>query len=123
MATDLPGKYDFAAYRGDTKQWTIDFADDATPPVAVDMSAWSWEAQIRATLDEPDSIVATLTVDETDAAAGSLTLTLPAAEADNLVTVDGRATYYWDLQGTDGTVVKTWLAGKVKVTGDVTVTA
>src|SRR4051812_33698181 len=117
MATALPGKYDFAAYRGDTKEWTIAFTDDATPPAPVDMSAWAWEAQIRATLDEPDSIVATLTVDAAAAGTGTLTLTLPATESNNLVTVDGRATYYWDLQGTDGAVVKTWLAGKVKVAG------
>lgn len=121
MATALPGKYDFAAYRGDTKQWTIAFTDSDGAPV--NMAAWEWEAQIRATLDEPDSIVATLTVDGTGAATGDLGLTLPAAESDGLVTVDGRATYYWDLQGTDGSVVKTWLAGKVKVTGDVTVSA
>lgn len=123
MATSLPGKYDFAAYRGDTKEWTIAFADDSTPPAPVDMSAWSWEAQIRSTLDEPTSVLATLTVDATAAATGSLTLTLPATESANLVTDQGKATYYWDLQGTDGSVVKTWLAGKVKVTGDVTVSA
>ena len=123
MADALPGKYDFAAYRGDTKQWTIDFADDSAPPSPVDMSVWTWLAQIRSSLDEPDTVVATITVDDTDAATGTLALTLPATEAANLVTVDGKATYYWDLQGTDGTVVKTWLAGKVKVTGDVSVTA
>ena len=120
MTSGLPGKLDIAAYRGDTKQWTIDFAEGA---VATDMSAWTWLAQIRSTLDEPDSVVATFTVDDTDAATGALVLTLPAAQADNLVTVVGRATYYWDLQGTDGAVVKTWLAGKVKVTGDVSVSA
>jgi hypothetical protein len=129
VATVLPGKYDFAAYRGDTKEWTIEFADDATPPAPVDMSGWTWEAQIRATLDEPDSIVATITVDHTDAATGTLGLTLPAAQSDNLVTGPaagfdpGKARYYWDLQGTSGSVVKTWLAGKVDVKGDVTVTA
>lgn len=124
MTSPLPGTYNFTAYRGDTKQWSVTFQDDATPPAPVDMSSWTtWEAQIRATLDEPTSVVATLTVDATAAATGTLTLTLPATEAAKLVTVDGKATYYWDLQGTDGTVVKTWLAGKVKVTGDVTVTA
>lgn len=123
MASALPGKFDIAAYRGDTKEWTLGFADDATPPVAVDMSDWAWLAQIRASLDEPDSVVATFTVDATDAATGTLVLTLAAAQSDNLVTVDGKATYYWDLQGTNVAVVKTWLAGKVKVTGDVSVTA
>jgi len=118
MTTGLPGKLDITAYRGDTKQWTVDFAEGANP---TDVSAWSWLAQIRSSLDEPDSIVAAFTVDDAAAAAGTLTITLPATEAANLVTVDGKALYYWDLQGTDGAVVKTWLAGKVKVTGDVSV--
>jgi hypothetical protein len=128
VASALPGKFDIEAYRGDTKEWTATFADDATPPAPVDMSAWSWLAQIRATQDEPATVVATMTVDATSAATGTLVITLPATEAAKLVTGDaagfdpGKATYYWDLQGTDGAVVKTWLAGKVKVTGDVSVT-
>ena len=128
MATSLPGTFDIAAYRGDTKEWTLTFADDAAAPV--DMSAWTWLAQVRASRDEPDTVVATFTVDDTNAATGTLILTLPAAQAALLVTgttdglpTPGKATYYWDLQGTDGTVVKTWLAGKVKVTGDVSVSA
>ena len=123
MATTLPGKFDIAAYRGDTKEWTVTFEDDSTPPAAVDMSAWTWLAQIRSNLDEPDSVIATFDVDDTDAATGTLVITLPATEAANLVTTNGKATYYWDLQGTDAAVVKTWLAGKVKVTGDVSVSA
>jgi hypothetical protein len=122
MATALPGTFNITAYRGDTKQWTAEFDDGATPPVAVDMSAWVWLAQIRASKDEPDSILATFTVDDDDAATGTLVITLPADESAALVTSGGKATYYWDLQGTDGAVVKTWLAGSVKVTGDVSVT-
>ena len=119
MTTGLPGKLDIAAYRGDTKQWTVDFAEGA---VATDMSAWTWLAQIRSTKDEPAEIVATFTVDDTDAATGTLVVTLPAAQSANLITVDGKGKFYWDLQGTDGAVVKTWLAGAVSVTGDVSVT-
>lgn len=129
MATSLPGTYNFAAYRGDTRELTLTFADTSTPPAPVDMSAWTWEAQIRATKDEPDSVIATITVDDADANIGTLVLTLSADESANLVTgeaagfASGKATYFWDLQGTQGAVVKTWLAGKVSVTGDVTVTA
>jgi hypothetical protein len=120
MATALPAPFDIAAYRGDTKEWTLNFADDAG--VAVDMSAWSWLAQVRSSRDEPDTVVATFTVTDTDAATGTLTLTLPAAQSALLLTTGGKGLYYWDLQGTDSTVVKTWLFGKVKVTGDVSVT-
>lgn len=121
MASTLPGTFDIEAYRGDTKEWTAEFADDDA--AAVDMSAWTWLAQVRSSRDEPDSVIATFTVDDTDADSGTLVITLPADESANLVTTDGKATYYWDLQGTSGSVVKTWLTGKVKVTGDVSVTA
>jgi hypothetical protein len=90
------------------------------------MSAWTWLAQIRTTKDEPGSVIATFTVDATDAATGTLVITLPATQAALLVTgttnglpTPGKGLYFWDLQGTDSGVVKTWLAGKVAVTGDV----
>lgn len=96
----------------------------------VDLSDRNWAAQIRATLDEPADLTATFTVDVTDAATGTLVLALPHSESANLVTgttsgraTPGKATYYWDLQATsktDADDVFTWLAGKVKVTGDVT---
>lgn len=121
MATALPATYNITAYRGDTKEWTLTFTDDDDAPV--DMSGKTWLAQIRATLDEPDSVIATFTVDTTSAATGVLGLTLPATQSALLVTVKGKATYYWDLQATESGVVKTWLAGKVTVTGDVSVTA
>lgn len=123
MASALPGPFPMAVYRGDTKQWTVTFDDGATPPVVIDMSDWTWLAQIRSNRDELDSVIATFDVDDTDAATGTIVLTLPADESAALVTVNGKATDYWDLQGTNDTVVKTWLAGKVTVTGDVSVSA
>lgn len=97
----------------------------------VDLSDRTWAAQIRSDLDETETDpIATFTVDDTDAATGTLVVTLPHSESANLVTgttsgraTPGKATYYWDLQATSKTDpddVFTWLAGKVKVTGDVT---
>lgn len=116
----LPGKADLALYRGDTRVWVVDFtADDGTD---LDLSGRTWVAEIRSDLNRTDPAVATITVDDTDAATGSLTLTLSAGEAAALgPLVDGKATLYWDLQSDDDGVVQTWLAGKVKVTGDVSV--
>lgn len=113
----LPGPVDLAVVRGDTLGPLQFDAGD------FDWSGRTWEAQIRATRDEPDSVLATFTVDDSSADSGVLLLTLDADESANLTTVDGKATYFWDLQATAAGVVKTWFAGRVKVTGDVTVSA
>lgn len=118
----LPGKADLSLYRGDTRVWVVAFtADDGTD---LDLSGRTWVAQIRSDLNRTDPEIATIDVDDTDSATGSLTLTLPADQAAALGPLDettGKATLYWDLQSDDAGVVQTWLAGKVKVTGDVSV--
>ena len=119
----LPGKADLSLYRGDTRVWVVAFtADDGT---SLDLSGRTWVAQIRSDLNRTDPVVATITVDDTDSATGSLTLTLTAAEAANLGPLDdtGKATLHWDLQSDDAGIVQTWLAGKVKVVGDVSIGA
>lgn len=119
----LPGNADLKLYRGDTRVWLVTFtADDGSD---LDLSGRTWVAQIRSDLARTDPVVATVTVDDTDAATGTLTLTLPADEAANLGPLNdkGQAVLYWDLQSDDAGVVQTWLAGKVKVTGDVSVGA
>jgi len=103
--------------------WLVTFtADDGSD---LDLSNRTWVAQIRSDLARTDPVVATITVDDTDSATGTLTLTLPADEAANLGPLDakGQAVLHWDLQSDDAGVVQTWLAGKVKVTGDVSVGA
>lgn len=114
-----PGTLDLKVRRGDTIG-PLTFAWGST----IDLSDRTWAAQIRADLDE-STLVATFTVDDADAATGTLTVTLPHSESLKLATVEGRAVYYWDLQATktaDAEAVFTWVAGKVKVTGDATVT-
>ncbi len=119
----LPGTAPLTLYRGDTRVWVVAFtADDGS---SLDLSGRTWVAQIRTDLARTDPVVATITVDDADAATGELTLTLPAGEAANLGPLDasGKAALHWDLQSDDAGVVQTWLAGKVKVTGDVSVGA
>jgi hypothetical protein len=121
------GALDLKVRRGD-KIGPLDFSWGST----VDLSDRTWAAQIRATLDEPTELTATFTVDVTAAATGTITLTLPHSESKNLVTgttngkpTPGTAVYYWDLQATaiaDPEDVFTWVAGTIKVSGDVTVT-
>jgi hypothetical protein len=112
-----PGSLDINVYRGD-KVGPLQF----TPTAPVDLSGYTWLAQIRATKDEPATVVATFTVDASGASTGVIALTLPHAQSALLATTDGRATYFYDVQATnvsDATDVKTWFAGKIKVTGDV----
>jgi hypothetical protein len=90
--------------------------DDGT---AIDVSGWTWRAQVRETFDAADAVM-TFTVDDTDAATGVLVITLDAAdwaaEASPLPTAKWR----WDLEGTrtSDTFVRTYLSGKVTVKPD-----
>lgn len=121
VAGNEPGVLNLKVRRGD-KIGPIDLGWGSS----VDLSDRTWAAQIRADLDETGTPTATFTVDVTAAATGTITISLPHSESVNLATVKGKATYYWDLQATktaDPEDVFTWLAGKVTVTGDVTVTA
>jgi hypothetical protein len=124
----LPGDAPLQGIRGD-KWGPIAF----TSRTALDLSGRTWLAQIRATKDEPAEIIATFTVDSSDAAAGIIRLTLPPTESAKLVTgtTGGRSTpgsgkYFYDVQATldsDPTDVKTWFAGSITAKGDVSVGA
>ena len=112
----MPGDAPLELYRGDERVWTVTLTDDDDTPL--DLSGREWTAQIRVNKDR-GTLLATITVDATDADEGRLTLTLPTSQAKTLATTLGKASGFWDLQADDGGSVKTWLAGKVKVIGDV----
>lgn len=116
----LPAPSDIKVYRGDYYEWIDEFADDATtPPSPIDLSDRTWLCQIRTDKDR-GALVATIDVDTTDAATGRIVRRLTSEESSKLVTRSGTALYYWDLQSIEVSGrKKTWLAGKVKVTGDV----
>jgi hypothetical protein len=118
-AQPLPGDYPITLYRGDTRTWSLAFTeDDETTPV--DVSSFTFEAQVRETFDS-SSVLLTLTVDDADADTGVLVLTLPAAQWTGAsIAAVPTAKWHWDLQGTAGSEVRTFLAGKVKTLGDVT---
>lgn len=115
---------------------------DAIKPVDLtwaptkDFSGYTFEAQVRSDLDETEADpVATFTVDDSQAASGIITISLPASESRNLATPHpkpggrskpGSGTYYWDLQATndsDAEDVFTWVDGTITVEGDATVSA
>lgn len=114
--------------RGDSRAWVEEFRENtgtASAPVAgdpINMSGWEWLMEVRSDLNRGD-LLATFTVDDSDAANGNLAVLLPSDEADGLPGQDDPGTLpvvYCDLQGTrtsDG-FRKTWKTWWFKVSGD-----
>ena len=128
MASPLPKVETETLLRGDSRTWTDTFEEnlgtDAVPNwQPLNLSGWSFLCQIRPDLDR-GTVIATVTVDTTNAATGVLVRNLTAAQAELLPGQTDPATkprVYMDLQGTrtsDG-FVQTWKRGKVTVEGDV----
>jgi hypothetical protein len=113
-----PGECDLSGVRrGDTVSFRVTVTeDDGT--TAKDVSGYTWLAQLRETADSATAL-AEFTVDDTDAATGILVLTLPAADWPAEASPEPAEKWAWDLQGTSGTTVRTYLAGKFQVKGDV----
>jgi hypothetical protein len=115
----LPAKSPLELYRGDTRVWEDVFRRTPVAPATVgdpvDLTGFTFLAQIRATEDAA-TVMATIAVAITDAAAGTIRRTLTATEARKLVP----GTAFWDLQAThlDGTV-RTYMFGRVRVKPDV----
>ena len=123
MASEpIPAEVKLTLVQGDSRTWTDvierNTGTDAAPVWApYDLTGHTFLAQIRSERLRSSTLYATMTVTATDAVNGEIQISLPASEADNLV--PGAA--WWDLQITrtsDG-FVRTHLAGKVKVLGDV----
>ena len=120
-----PGAVDLEGKRGDI--WgPFEF----TPRTGLDLSGRTWLAQVRVSRDRPSEVVCEMVVDASDAATGVLRVSILPSESSKLATgpdvnpewQEGKATYYWDVEGTptdDPEGTKTWFAGKVKVDGDV----
>lgn len=111
----LPAPYPIKLYRGDTRVWQDAFTDTDTG-VPLDLTGHTFLAQIRPTPDSVD-VLATMTVDTTRIGEGIITRTLSAD--DSALLEIGSA--YWDLEVTrtsDG-FVRTYLAGRVRIRGDV----
>lgn len=108
-----PVAWDLALYRGDTFSQPFRFWTDTARTVARDLTGVTSTAQIRESTDSVDAVNLTcaLTLPNT------VTVTLPAAAWPTFTLAKG----VWDLQFTlPSGAVETVVAGKVKVTADVT---
>lgn len=108
-----PGDYPISLYRGDTRIWRDEFADAATGH-ALDLTGYMFRAQIRDSID--GDVIATMTVDDSDAANGVITRSLTATQTAALAAA--RAAWDLELTSPDG-FVRTYLAGAVRIRGDV----
>lgn len=101
-----------SAYRGDDID--LDVALFGAAGQGLDITGWSWAAQLR---DSAGVLVADWTVLVTDAVAGELSLMLTAAQTSGLALAD----FDWDLQATDTSAsVKTLVVGRLRLKEDQT---
>jgi hypothetical protein len=111
-----PGELDLVLRRGDSAFFQVAITDD--DDVALDFTGYTWRAQVRETVDDAD-VLMSFDVDTAAAATGVLALDLDSGEWPAAATPEPSAKWFWDLEGTTGTSVRTYLAGKVTVKGDV----
>jgi hypothetical protein len=100
----LPGGLGLAFRRGDYVATTIDF--DPTS-----FTGQSMTASIVSVVS--GETVAPMTVAFANASAGQVNVSLSASDTASLAA----GTYRWSLRSTDGTAVRTYLAGYVEVSG------
>jgi len=111
MAEPLVVSTPVPVYAGDTTPFfSYTFANGGVPD---DMSAWTWQAQWR--LKPAAENFLTLDVDASLAATGVISISASAA-----TTAQMTGSGVWDLQGTRGDEVRTWLRGTTVFTRDVT---
>ena len=109
--TILPAKLNYKITRGD------DFADEVTIKengVAVDVSARTYTAQVRATTEATD-VVATFSIDMSSAASGVVGFSIADTVTDDLL-----GPYVWDFQQDTAGVIRTLMGGTFIVQPDVT---
>lgn len=109
----LPTNYDLVLYRGDYFSMNVTLKDSGGTPI--NLTGYSAQSSIRTSFDSPTSYDATVSI--SNPTTGVVTVKFPS-----LVTVDLEpGDYIWDFQVTEPSGDKrTYLAGDVKVYGEVT---
>lgn len=110
MATP-PNVGDVSIYAGDTVVFpAYRFRGSGGEPL--DLSDWTWRAQWRK--DRKSQTAVTLVVDDSQSGEGLIQISVPSSTSSNL------GSGVWDLEGTNGSTVKTWAQGTTTFTTDVT---
>ncbi|MGL5936369.1 MAG: hypothetical protein ACRCZI_12210 [Cetobacterium sp.] len=110
-----PARCDLSnAVRGDTLTLTLTFRVQATQ-APIDLTGRTFAAQVR-DREGSSTLIASFSIDTTNAATGVLVLSIPAATTATWAWTHA----VWDLQQTVGSVVQTLVAGRVTPGGQVT---
>lgn len=107
----MPAARNLSIYQGDTYSHTVTFQDGTG--AALDVSGVTFTASIETTAG---AATASFTVGTGSAASGIITLSLSSSTTGGITAGD----YVWDLQGVSGGATTTYLAGRVRVRGQVT---
>lgn len=107
----MPATRNLTMYQGDAYDHVVTVTDDANPAQPVDLSAGTFRAQIRRKISSTD-VLASFTIDTTDAADGILVCSLSKAETATLP-----ASCVYDLE--DTTLGFTYLKGSITVEREV----
>ena len=111
----MAARRDIAIYQGDTYGHILTVTDDATPPVATDVSARTFAAQLRR-YPQDSTVAAQFAVDMSNASTGVVGLSLTAVQTAALT----GGVYSWDVHMITGSSVLTLFAGEAVVTAEVT---
>lgn len=103
-----PGRLDFTVVQGDSFSDSVTFSQSGS---ALNLSTYSFRAQVRAERSASSSLLATFTVGTGSASTGVIALSLTAATTADLQ--PGR--YWWELEWTVGSTVRTMLGGEFTV--------
>jgi hypothetical protein len=99
-------------YAGDSLVFPVyQICDSEEDPI--DLSAWTWKAQWRKT--PTSSAAIELAVDSSESSSGIFKITATPQQTNDMGTSG-----VWDLQGTLGALVETWIRGETAYTKDVT---
>lgn len=120
----LPTVVNVKGVAGDRVRWKITVSDSGGP---LDWSGYEFDAQVRVNANDTSSPVATIVVDDSQAAIGVLTLTVAKTNTASMLAPGPSApsskTWVWDMQRTlvaDPTDVRTTHGGQFTLVMDVT---
>jgi hypothetical protein len=109
--TRTPGRLDYTVTRGDSFADSFTFSQSGA---ALNLTGYTFLAQLRAERSSSSTLLATFTVGTGSVATGVVAVSLTSGQ----LTVDpGR--YWWELQWTTGSTVRTVLSGEFVVEPEV----
>lgn len=112
--TRLPENIDLVLWQGDSQEYFVVLTDDSATPVPIDLTGHTAQAVIRQTFGAATSYA--FTCDITEPTNGKIRLYMSSATSATIPAGD----YIWNFQiTTPGGDVRTYLAGDVKVHGQV----